>query len=160
MEGRDGNSAIFSGFHGETFNCPAEIAEARYGLTVDQFALNPEEGGEGRWRGGKGIRMDYRVRSDGTFLTCGYTRSRVLPWSLAGAKEGTPNYIEVRRKGGEHERYAFATGVALNKDDVIRVVTGNGGGYGDPRDRDPAAIADDIKNGYITPERAKEVYAR
>jgi N-methylhydantoinase B len=160
MKGRDGNSAIFSGFHGETFNCPAEVAEARYGLTVDQFALNPEEGGEGRWRGGKGIRMDYRVRSDGTFLTCGYTRTRILPWSMAGANEGTPNYIEVRRKGGEHQRYAFATGVALKKGDVIRVVTGNGGGYGNPKERDPKAIAEDIKNGYITEKRAREVYAR
>ena len=68
-EGRDGNSAIFSGFHGETFNCPAEVAESRYGLYVDQAALNPEDGGEGRWRGGRGIRVDYRVRADGTRLT-------------------------------------------------------------------------------------------
>ena len=89
MSGRDGNRAIFSGFHGDTFNCPAEVAEARYGLDVDQFALNPEEGGEGRWRGGKGIRMDYRVRADGTCLTCGYTRNRVPPWSLAGGNDGT-----------------------------------------------------------------------
>lgn len=160
MNGRDGNSAMFSGFHGDTFNCPAEVAEARYGLTVDQFALNPEEGGEGRWRGGKGIRMDYRVRSDGTFLTCGYTRNRIRPWSLAGANEGTPNYIEVRRKAGGTERYAFATGVALKEGDVIRIVTGNGGGYGDPAKRDPADIAEDVKNGYITPERAKAIYAK
>ena len=73
MRGRDGNSAIFSGFHGETFNCPAEVAEARYGLAVDRMMLNPEQGGEGRWRGGKGIEVDYRVRADGNFMTVGYT---------------------------------------------------------------------------------------
>ena len=89
MRGRDGNSAIFSGFHGETFNCPAEVAEARYGLAVDRMMLNPEQGGEGRWRGGKGIEVDYRVRADGNFMTVGYTRSRIPPWGLAGGADGT-----------------------------------------------------------------------
>ena len=88
MLGRDGNSAIFSGFHGETFNCPAEVAEARYGLAVDRMTLNAEQGGEGRWRGGKGIEVDYRVRADGNFMTVGYTRSRVPPWGLAEGKDG------------------------------------------------------------------------
>ncbi|MCX5494133.1 hydantoinase B/oxoprolinase family protein [Kaistia dalseonensis] len=158
MLGRDGNSAIFSGFHGETFNCPAEVAEARYGLFVEQLALNPEEGGEGEWRGGKGIRLDYRVRADGNFLTCGYTRSRILPWGMEGGRDGTPNYIDVIKTDGSQKRYAFATGVALNEGDIVRVVTGNGGGYGDPAKRDRAAILDDIKNGYLSPARARDVY--
>ena len=46
---------MFSGFHGDTFNCPAEVAEARYGLYVDRLALNDAPGGEGEHRGGKGI---------------------------------------------------------------------------------------------------------
>jgi N-methylhydantoinase B len=156
--GRDGNPAIFSGFHGETFNCPAEVAESRYGLFVDQATLNPEDGGEGRWRGGKGIRVDYRVRADGTWMTVGYTRSRIPPWGLEGGKDGTCNFVEVIRKGGGSERYAIATGVALRAGDVIRVHTGNGAGFGDPKERDPAAIAEDIRNGYLTKERAKAVY--
>ena len=40
---RDGNSAMFSGFHGDTFNCPAEVAEARYGLYVNQLRLSDEQ---------------------------------------------------------------------------------------------------------------------
>ena len=158
MNGRDGNTAIFSGFHGGTFNCPSEIAEARYGLYVDQATLNPEEGGEGRWRGGKGVRVDYRVRSDGTFLTLGYTRSRIPPWGLAGGADGTTNHVQVIRTSGERERYALATGVIVNRGDVIRISTGNGAGYGDPRQRDRAAIESDLKNGYLTPERARRVY--
>lgn len=156
--GRDGNSCIFSGFHGETYNCPAEISEARNGLIVDRMELNPEQGGEGRWTGGRGLRMDYRIREDGSFLTAGYTRSKILPWSLDGGNEGTPNYVEVLRKDGGKERYSFVSGLTVNKDDVIRIVTGAGGGMGDPAERDRAAIEDDIRNGYLTPERAKEVY--
>ena len=41
---------------------------------------------------------------------------------------------------------------------MIRIVTGTGGGLGDPRERDRSAIAEDIRNGFITPERAKLVY--
>src|SRR6201999_2488717 len=70
--GHDGMSGQFSTLHGVTFNCPAEIAEARYGLSVDQVALNSEVGGEGQWRGGKGIEMHYRVRRDRNFLSFGY----------------------------------------------------------------------------------------
>ena len=44
--------------------------------------------------------MDYRVRSDGCFLTCAYTRNKRLPWSLDGGREGSPNYVEVIRKDG------------------------------------------------------------
>ena len=158
MQGRDGNSAIFSGFHGETFNCPAEVAEARYGLAVDRMTLNPEQGGEGRWRGGKGIEVNYRVRADGNFMTVGYTRSRVPPWGLAGGADGTPNFVEVIRASGGRERYSLASGVIVNKGDVIRIVTGNGGGYGDPHERDRGAVLEDVDSGYLTASRAAEAY--
>jgi len=156
--GRDGNSGIFSGFHGETYNCPAEISEARNGLFVDRMELNTSPGGEGEFTGGHGIRMDYRIRRDGSFLTAGYTRSRILPWGLDGGNEGSPNYVEVRRTTGEVEKYAFASGVTVNTDDVIRIITGAGGGLGDPKSRDRKAIEDDIRNGFITKERAADVH--
>jgi N-methylhydantoinase B len=158
MLGRDGNSAIFSGFHGETFNCPAEVAEARYGLAIEHMRLNPEEGGEGRWRGGKGIEVAYLVRADGNFMTVGYTRSRVPPWGLAGGNDGTPNYVEVIRAAGGRERYALASGIALDKGDVVRIVTGNGGGYGNPLERDRLAVRADVDCGLVSPERARAVY--
>lgn len=80
MSDRDGNSAVFSPIHGNTFNCPVEVAEIRYGVIVDKLALNEEAGGEGQYRGGRGVVLEYRVQSDGTSMTCGYTRSAVPPW--------------------------------------------------------------------------------
>lgn len=157
-QGYDGPSGQFSGFHGETFNCPAEVAEARYGLSVDQVALNPEPGGEGQWRGGKGIDVHYRVRADNNFLSVGYTRSRIPPWGVAGGLDGSVNYVEVLRTDGSSDRFAFATNVEVNTGDVIRVVTGNGGGFGNPRDRTREDIARDLRNDYLTPARAGEVY--
>ncbi len=154
----DGNSAIFCGFHGETYNCPAEINEARNGLYVDCLKLNMEPGGEGQYTGGRGIVMDYRVRADNGFLTAGYTRSKFPAWSIDGGHEGSPNYVEYRPKEGEPQRYAFVSGLTTQRDDVIRVVTGNGAGLGDPKKRDPEAVRRDVKNGYISAERAEEIY--
>jgi len=156
--GADGNSAMFCGFHGETYNCPAEINEARNGVFVDQMTLNTGPGGEGQFTGGRGIIMDYRVRAANGYLTAGYTRSKFPAWALNGGHEGSGNIVEFRPKSGDPARYAFVSGLATQKDDVIRVITGNGGGFGNPRDRDPAAVAQDVKNGLISATRAAEVY--
>lgn len=155
---RDGNSAMYSGLHGETYNCPVEISEARYGLYVDRIELNDEPGGHGKYRGGRGIRIDYRVRSDGTFLTCGYSRSIVPPWGLEGGADGSPNYVEVVRKDGSSERYSMVSSLMLERDDVIRVRTGSGGGYGDPAQRARTAVVDDVRNGYLSAELALQIY--
>ena len=154
----DGTNAMFTGFHGLTYNCPAEINEARNGIYIDRLELNPDEGGEGQYRGGKGIRMDYRVRAEEGFVTCFFSRSKFPPWGLAGGNDGSPNYTEVHRAGGGVERHANVTQLKLYQDDVVRIVTGNGGGYGEPKQRTPERIEDDLKNGYLTAERAAEVY--
>jgi N-methylhydantoinase B len=155
---RDGNSAMFSGFHGDTFNCPAEVAEARYGLYVEQLALNEEAGGEGEFRGGKGIVLDYRVRSNDCFFTCAYTRNKHKPWALEGGNEGSPNYVEVIRADGSVEPYAVVTALRVDEGDVIRIHTANGGGYGEPRRRRRELVLDDLRNGYVTKEIARSVY--
>ncbi len=154
----DGNSGMFCGFHGETYNCPAEINEARNGLIVDQMALNVSPGGEGKHMGGRGIVLDYRVRADNGFLTAGYTRSKFPAWGLDGGHEGSPNYIEFIPKEGEVQTFAAISGLTTQKDDVIRVYTGNGGGLGDPRERDPELVRRDLRNGLITDSQAWEVF--
>jgi len=157
-EGRDGNACIFSGFHGETYNTPAEISEARNGLYVDCMALNTAPGGEGQFTGGRGLILEYRIRTQNGFLTAGYTRSAIKPWALEGGEEGSGNFVEIIGADGEVERTSFVSGKGVTTDDVIRVITSCGAGYGDPRDRDPQAVQMDIKNGYVTRERAMEVY--
>ena len=154
----DGNSAMFCGFHGETFNCPAEINEARNGLYVDRMELNTAHGGEGKYTGGRGIVMDYRVRNDNGFLTAGYTRSKFPAWGVDGGRDGSPNYVEFRPKNGDPQQFSFVSGQVTNTDDVIRVVTGNGGGLGDPKERDPELVRRDVRNGLLATDRAREIY--
>lgn len=156
-DGRDGNPCIFSGFHGETYNTPAEISEARNGLYVDRMALNTEPGGEGEFTGGRGLVLEYRIRTENGFVTAGYTRSKVKPWALEGGEEGSGNYVEVIKPEGT-ERYSFVSGLGLTTDDVVRVVTSCGAGFGDPKKRSADKVAEDIKNGYVSAERAADIY--
>jgi N-methylhydantoinase B len=154
----DGNPGQFSGFHGETYNCPAEVAEARYGVTVDYLSFHDDEGGEGLHRGGKGVRIDYRIRSDNAWLTVAYTRSKILPWPLKGGRPGSANYVLIVRANGTIERYSVVSGLTLNTDEVIRVMTGTGAGWGDPLKRDRELVKADLKNGYITQDQADQYY--
>jgi N-methylhydantoinase B len=154
----DGNSGQFCGLHGETYNCPAEVAEARYGVTVDYLSFHDEDGGAGLHRGGKGVRIDYRIRSDNAWLTVAYTRSKVPPWPLEGGQPGSGNYILIARTNGETERYSVVSGLTLNTNDVIHVMTSTGAGWGDPRQRSLEAVREDLKNGYITEDQANRYY--
>ncbi|MCY3878580.1 MAG: hydantoinase B/oxoprolinase family protein [Rhodobacteraceae bacterium] len=156
--GADGNTAMFCGFHGETYNCPAEINEARNGLAVDRMELNTAPGGEGKFMGGRGIVMDYRVRSESGFLTAGYTRSKFPAWGVAGGHDGSPNYIEFIPREGERQSFAGVSGLATGKDDVIRVFTGSGGGFGDPRERERSKVEQDLRDGLISGATAREVF--
>ena len=152
-----GNPCIFSGFHGETYNTPAEISEARNGLFVDCMALNTAPGGEGEYTGGRGLILEYRIRTENGFLTAGYTRSKIKPWPLQGGEKGSGNYVEVIKAEGT-ERYSFVSGLSLTTDDVVRVVTSSGAGYGNPKQRNREAVKEDVRNGLITSQRARDVH--
>lgn len=154
---KDGEAGQFSALHGETYNCPAEIAESRYGVTVDYLSYHNEDGGAGLQRGGNGVRIDYRIRSEDAWLSIAYTRDKIPPWPLKGGKEGSSNHIVVRRTNGTTERYSSAA-VSLNSDDVIQIMSATGAGWGDPKERNPELVKADVKNGYITAEQARADY--
>jgi len=153
----DGNDCMFCNFHGETYNTPAEVSEARNGLYVDRMALNDAPGGEGQFTGGRGLILEYRIRTEQGFLTMGFTRFKEKPWGMDGGLDGSGNYVEVIKPDGT-ETYNFVSGLPLTTDDVVRVVTSSGAGYGDPKKRDKKSVAADIKAGLVTKDRAANIY--
>ena len=156
---KDGENGQFCVGDGETYNIPIEITETRYGVTVDQYAFHNEDGGEGEYRGGKGVVLDYRVVGEEVFLTGTFGRHKFMPWGLNGGHDGSPNGISVIRKDGRVEGpFGKVARLRLAKGDVARLVTATGGGYGDPRRRPPAKVASDVRDGYITAEQAIRFY--
>ena len=156
--GLDGDNGQFCCGNGETYNVPVELFESRYGLEVEQYAFNTEGGGAGQFRGGRGVVLDYRVTSPEAFLTYAASRTERRPWGLAGGALGSTNYAQIIRGNGRVERFGMCTTVRAEKGDVIRLTTANGGGYGNPADRDPTALERDLLNGYVTAEQADREY--
>jgi N-methylhydantoinase B len=85
-----------------------------------------------------------------------------LPVKLGGAqggRPGTPNYIEVVvRDGRPPLRSGKPTRVPLVPGDVVRLVAGTGGGWGDPAERPRESVARDLRDGLISQETAEQVY--
>ena len=102
--------------------------------------LNTATGGAGEYTGGRGLILEYRIRTENGFVTAGYTRSRIKPWSLEGGEEGSGNFIEVIKPEGK-ETHSFVSGLSVTTDDVIRVITSSGAGYGDPKQRSRESCA-------------------
>lgn len=123
---RNGMDAMFSINHGDTFNCPVEICEARYGLNVIKKSLSERPQQSVRYKGGRGVMILYEVRSDAS-LSVGYTRGVVPVWSLNNAAEGGKNSMCVIRNNREKENYQFVSGLDLRKGDLISIKTAFGG---------------------------------
>ncbi len=125
---RDGLDAMYSASHGETFNCPVEICEARYGIDVGYKRLNETDEGRGLHSGGKGLEISYRPRGRAV-LSAGYSRYKQPVWGLKGGDDGGTNGIAIVRRAGAREDYAFVSGLEVNHGDEIVVSTANGGGW-------------------------------
>ena len=154
----DGINGMFCCGNGETFNIPVELTEARYGLQVDQYAFHAETGGEGKLRGGKGVVLDYRNTHGTAFLTIAFSRTSSRPWGLQGGREGSLNYAEILRSDGSVERHSVATALVLGENEVARLYSATGGGFGDPKERPADQVHSDLRNGYVTPEQAAQFY--
>lgn len=126
---RDGLSAMYSTSHGETFNCPVEICEARYGIDVGWKRLSESEAGQGLHSGGKGLEVCYRPRAKAV-LSAGYSRNRQPVWGSNGGGNGGTNGLSVRRADGMKEAHAFVSGLTVEPGDEIQIKTANGGGWG------------------------------
>jgi len=159
--GKDGADVLVCSGDGDTLEMPVEVMETRFPLLFDQFALDtPQEAGHGEFRGGTGLVQDYRMyNASGGFITAGFGRSKFPPWGVEGGQDGDGNYIEIVRDGdGSVERHSNLTNHELGEDDVARLVTSAGGGWGDPFDRDPERVLEDYRDDYITRQTAREEY--
>jgi N-methylhydantoinase B len=154
--GFDGPGPYKTMAHGDTLDVPAEAIEALYPLRVEEACLITDSGGAGAFRGGLGVRRticalapcELRVLNE---------RTRCPPWGILGGREaGTPSTVIARNAGGSETVLKGA--VSLLPGDRIHMVSSGGGGYGDPLQRDPAAVARDATFGRISVAAAKTVY--
>jgi N-methylhydantoinase B len=157
---KDGENGMVPVGDGETYIMPVEICESRYPLLVDSYAINPTDAGAGKYRGGFGLVRDYRILCDEATITTTFGRHRYPPWGADGGKKGSPNGVEIFRgknKTPEIWRGKLAR-YHLERGDTARLKTGTGGGCGPPLERDPVMVASDVRNGFLNPIQARNLY--
>ena len=155
---RDGTGALIATTDGDTYNYSIELFEAKFPLRIRQYALNTEGGaGAGRWRGGFGAVREFEIVADEAHTYCSFGRNIVRPWGLEGGGEGSTNYMEIDH-AGETSRVSRISYQELARGDRIRVITGGGGGFGDPHARPPEDVRADVVDGYITADAARDEF--
>lgn len=152
----DGVSATIAINDGDTHNGPSEQVEAKYPLLVERYALRPDSGGAGRFRGGLGTEQVVQVRHDIRF-NAQIDRVCCRPWGLFGGLAGAGNAVAIHRYGEPEQ--GFPTGKAFNyvlhAGDAYILRSGGGGGFGSPLERPIDVVAEDVRQGYVSRDSAE-----
>ena len=155
----DGECALFCMNLGDTYNVPAEVAEVRYPWRVERFELVQDSGGAGKFRGGLGVRRDYRIINHEAGLTVTTDRVKCCPpWGLFGGKSGKPSITVIYRNDGSEERWRKISNLPIAPNEIMSFQTGGGGGYGPPLKRNPEKVLLDVRDEYVSVKEAKKKY--
>jgi N-methylhydantoinase B len=157
MHDLDGMDAIQNHMT-NTRNAPVESIEVAYPLLVEKYGLLPDSEGAGFHRGGVGLTRVLRVLGDKVQLTLSSDRAVVPPWGLFDGLSARPSKCEIIAPDGEVTRLPSKVTTTVLADHVILTETPGGGGWGDPKTRDPEAVRLDVIEGLVSRKRAREVY--
>lgn len=158
-------------------NNPVEVMENKVPVVhIDKLTLRQDSGGCGEYRGGLGVRRDYRFTGTGNALSVNH-KTREPGWAIGegspGAKgavvlsledewedrleivvDNTDDYPEADK----NEKWVGMMRGEFHDGEVVSNRTGGGGGYGHPFDRDPELVREDVIDGYVSREAAEEEY--
>ncbi|MDQ3429148.1 MAG: hydantoinase B/oxoprolinase family protein [Actinomycetota bacterium] len=152
-DGLDGHS-----WWPEFMAVPAEYMETYYPMLVDEYSVRPDSCGAGQFRGGCGIKKVYRFLADGA-ITYQDDRAVTFPYGVAGGKPGAPSKKTLVRTNGETvEMPSKVRDVPVYEGDRLLFETAGAGGVGDPLERDPDAVAKDVRWSLVSRESAEREY--
>lgn len=140
---------------------PVEIMEQAYPILYNHYRLREGSGGAGRQRGGLGLDYEIELLRGDARASFVMDHGRYGPQGALGGDDGAVNTVTVFRNGEAHvpKHLSKEQDIPLSAGDRVRVGTPGGGGYGDPRTRDPQAVRRDVELGYYTADDAKRLFA-
>ena len=154
---------------GNCQNLPAETAEMLFPLRYNSYEMITDSAGPGKYRGGSGVRLEVEFIGDGQIITMESSRTRQGSPGTNGGRFGS-RQKQMRRNvdgtldtvGGTDDDGNWLPqmlgGVQFRAGESFVFESGGGGGWGDPFDRDPEAVARDVRNEVVSREAAREVY--
>jgi N-methylhydantoinase B len=140
-----------------TMNIPCEAEERRVPFVIEEYAIVPDSGGAGRRRGGNCLRRVFRFGYDG-YLTSLGGRGKFPIWGLFGGEAGSRQYAILESGGVQREIGMLADSIPIKRGDRLIYVNGGGGGYGPPIERERERVLEDVLDGWISVEAARDSY--
>lgn len=140
-------------------NVPVEMIEADYPIRIERYGFIADTGGAGEYRGGLGLARDYRLLTDDVYFGVRSDKATHAPHGLAGGGSGAPTVNRIATAAGERIVPSLPTApITLDQGDLFRHVMAGGGGFGDPLDRAPQRVLDDILDDRISIGHAHDAY--
>jgi len=166
LRGGSGGRPRQDGIEGTNFqggwlrNIPNEALEREMPVLVLRYGLRPDSGGAGRFRGGSGVEFTFKAFAPDTTITArGMERYRFHPWGRDGGKHGTLGLTFLRRVAeSQPTSIGKVDALVLGPGDVLTFLTQGGGGLGDPLERDPQRVLDDVKAGLASVDAVTRDY--
>jgi N-methylhydantoinase B len=152
----DGAAAVMAMNH-FTPGAPVEIFESEYPLRVRAFEMVRDSAGAGRHRGGLGYAREFEVLED-SVLTVRSSNHIFAARGHSGGLGPTPSRVILNPDRADREELSAIETRHLKAGDVIRFERSGGAGFGPPAERAPEAVRDDVRNGYVSPQAAAEIY--
>ena len=157
----DGSNVTAACFGTGLMTQPGEGQERLTPVMADRFDILTDSPGPGQFRGGAGV-VKSSVLGPSTNSVISYfcDRERSIVWGALGGLPSMPHGMTIQRKGESTAKWygAAFSDVPIYEGDRFTRATAGGGGLGDPLDRDPKAVVEDVADGYVSIERAEKDY--
>ena len=154
---KDGINAVASTVSNMS-NTPIEILEMSFPLRVEEYALVPDSGGAGKFRGGLGVRRVWRVLQCDAHAAVCCERTVTPPFGLGGGRSGGAARLMLIPPRGNARRLNSKGGFVAPAESRVVVEAPGSGGYGPPAERDRTALAEDLLDGYVSAAAARRDY--
>ena len=153
---RDGENGIMHITEPGCRNNPVEVLETKAPLFIEDYGLRRDSGGPGKHRGGLGVTRTYRFLADSSAVTL-VKKTKTRPWGMAKGQDGENCHV-ILRPHTEQERVTGMVYENMATGEVLANCSGGGGGWGDPLERSPDAVLDDVRQGYVSIASARQDY--
>jgi N-methylhydantoinase B len=154
---KDGINAVASTVSNMS-NTPIEILEMSFPLRVEEYALMPDSGGAGTYRGGLGVRRVWRVLENQAHAAVCCERTVTPPFGLDGGLAGAPATLALIAPHANARTLTSKGGFLAPAGSLVVMEAPGSGGYGPPSGRDRAALCEDVADGYVTRAEARRSY--
>ncbi len=153
----DGQDGLINNVNGAFKDLPVEVYESKFPAMLHNYGFRADTGGIGKHRGGCGLYREYTLETDG-YLSLWFDRSVTPAWGLLGGQDGIGPDVQVDLPDGEELHILKVSARPIPNGTVVTTYTGGGGGFGNALERDPNLVREDVLDGYVTLDSARDDY--